>query len=98
MPGFPQSTHLPSFHHHSDVLKYLQEYANHYKLNQHIKCGILVDHVMPIPWDSAGDRNLLGEGTSGQFQDTVRWRVTATVVESGKKISEDYDAVLVCTG
>ena len=98
IPGFPYPTHLPSFPHHSDVLKYLQDYASYYQLNQHIKCGVVVEHVTPIPKDKADDGKSLSEGKSGQFQDSIKWRVTATLVGSGKRTSEDYDAVLVCTG
>ena len=31
-------------------------------------------------------------------RDTVRWRVTSVEIESGKRTSEEYDAVLICNG
>ena len=90
-------SHLPSYVHHADVLKYLQNYASHHNINQFIKFGTIVEKVKPIPhFRSSADR----EGVNGvkEFKDTVKWRVSSRDVKSGEETTEDYDLVLVCNG
>lgn len=108
-PGFPFPSYMKSFPYHYDVLKYLQEFASHYELNQFIKFGVHVEQIQPIPIGSDDSNSMTNKnvvpqdnGISfhnwGRFRDTVRWRVVAKDSESGQVTSEDYDAVLVCNG
>ena len=49
LPDFPFDSSLPSFVHHSDVLHYLEQYAEHYQLYQYIQFYSQVKKVTPIP-------------------------------------------------
>ena len=49
LPDFPFDSSLPSFVHHSDVLHYLEQYAEHYQLYQYIQFYSQVKRVTPIP-------------------------------------------------
>jgi len=40
-PDFPFDPKLPSFLSHTQVLKYLEDYTDQYKLNDHIKVNII---------------------------------------------------------
>lgn len=46
-PDFPMSNDI-SFPTHSDVLKYLHSYADHFDLNKNIKLNHLVYRVIPV--------------------------------------------------
>ena len=98
MPGFPYPSNLPSFLHHSEVLKHLQDYTTHFDLHQYITCGMLVEKVTPLPKENIKPEGKLNSDHCGQFADNVKWMVTTKNLESGEVISEEYDAVLVCTG
>ncbi len=62
-PDFSFPSHLPSFPHHCDVLKYLRDYASEYKLNQFIKFGTIVEQVTSVPL--AADGGGCGDGANG---------------------------------
>ena len=80
----PYEFSVPSFAHHSAILKYLQDYTQHFKLRQFIKFQTRVIQVLPV--DS-------GKEWTG-------WQVfTEPVgVASPEKQSQVFDAVLVCNG
>ncbi|XP_064409025.1 uncharacterized protein LOC102358281 isoform X2 [Latimeria chalumnae] len=83
-PGFPFGPHLPSFIHHSDVRRYLEEYAQHYGIGEHIKFQTLVELVKPV---------VRGEGSK------VLWEVTSRHLRGGNlTTSQRFDAVMVCSG
>lgn len=99
-PDFSFPSDLPSFVHHSKVLEYLQSYASHYRLNQFIRLGTVVDQVEPISITKAPEDHK-SEGVSENcegFEDSVKWQVTTQDVETGIRTCETYDAVLVCNG
>uniref|UniRef100_H3A574 Flavin-containing monooxygenase n=1 Tax=Latimeria chalumnae TaxID=7897 RepID=H3A574_LATCH len=54
-PGFPFGPHLPSFIHHSDVRRYLEEYAQHYGIGEHIK--LFTEYPLPISSSSTRSRS-----------------------------------------
>ena len=83
-PDFPYKFSAPSFAHHSEILKYLQDYTQHFKLRRYIKFQTRVIQVLPV--DS-------GKEWTG-------WQVfTEPVgVESSGKESQVFDVVLVCNG
>lgn len=98
-PGFSFPSNLRSFIDHSDVLKYLQDYASHYELNHCIRFGTVVEQVIPVPFDDQETSNLAPpEDDWGTFKDSIRWNVITRDVKSGQRISGLYDAVLVCNG
>nr|XP_006128359.1 flavin-containing monooxygenase FMO GS-OX-like 4 [Pelodiscus sinensis] len=45
-PDFPFAPSLPSFLHHSDVLAYLESYADHFHLRQHVRLWWRVEAVV----------------------------------------------------
>ena len=83
-PDYPYSFSIPSFPHHSAVLQYLQDYAQHFNLRQYIKFRTRVVQVVPV--DSE--------------KEWTGWNVsTETVGEtSPEKETQMFDAVLVCNG
>ncbi|XP_062979723.1 uncharacterized protein LOC134397201 [Elgaria multicarinata webbii] len=84
-PDFPFNPSLPSFLHHSDVLNYLESYAEHSGIQDHVQFQWQVDKVRP-GW----------KGTSSPSG----WDVTAKPrgPESAQHVTEHFDAVMVCTG
>ena len=109
-PGFPFPSDLPSFPYHYDVLKYLQDFTRHYSLDQFISFQTCVDEIKPVlvcDCDNVHENERTDIPTQldginfqnwGSFRNNVRWRVTSKDVESGRRTSEDYDAVLICSG
>ncbi|KAK7114066.1 hypothetical protein V1264_000192 [Littorina saxatilis] len=88
-PDFPFDKQLPSFIKHQDVLQYLEKYATHFNLLQHIKFETQVIKVQPIHCPKE-------QSPTGQDQ---KWEVTsAPVLDSKKSVTEEYDAVIVCNG
>lgn len=88
-PDFPFDKNLPSFVTHSDVLDYLERYASHFSLLQHIKFQTQVVKVEPISCEERGLKTGLGE----------RWEVTtAPVTDKDSCVTEQFDAVIVCNG
>ena len=107
-PDFPHASHLPSFPVHHDILKYLQQYANHFDLTQHIRFRTLVEQVIPVPKEEVNflERNGKSETSKDDrsrewkcFSDSnMLWRVITQNLESGERTSEDYDSIMVCNG
>lgn len=103
-PDFPFPSYLPSFPSHHDVLKYLQQYADHYDLTRCIRFGTLVEEVIAAPIRSEDEDGLDGSfqecnnQEQGFFNDSVRWKITTQDLESGERTLEYFDAVLVCNG
>ncbi|XP_072255478.1 uncharacterized protein [Pyxicephalus adspersus] len=83
-PDFAFDQSLPSFIHHSEVLKYLEEYTDRFSIQPHIKFNTQVVSVTPV----------LGEGRD----ENVSWDVTSQTQDSGDPVTERFDAIMVCVG
>ncbi|XP_076829339.1 uncharacterized protein LOC143475377 [Brachyhypopomus gauderio] len=87
-PDFPFAKHLPSFVHHTEVRKYLEQYCDHFGLRDHIQFDTMVDAVSPIKVE---------KGWKG-----LGWDITTSDISDGldrrKSTKDTFDAVLVCNG
>ncbi|XP_071497559.1 uncharacterized protein [Diadema antillarum] len=85
-PDFPFDSSLPSFIKHTDVLKYIEQYAQHFNLLKYIQFCKVVELVRPI--SSADDTK------------HVSWEVTVRDVRNlqSESTTEKFDAVIVCNG
>ncbi|XP_073479005.1 uncharacterized protein [Aquarana catesbeiana] len=83
-PDFAFDPSLPSFMHHSEVLKYLEDYTDRFSIRPHIKFNTQVVSVIPV----------LGEGKNSQ----VSWDVTFQTQDHGDLVTERFDAIMVCVG
>ncbi|XP_041093415.1 flavin-containing monooxygenase FMO GS-OX-like 4 [Polyodon spathula] len=84
-PDFPFEKRLPSFVHHSEVRRYLEQYCQHYRLREHIQFGTSVESVKPVATE---------KGWRG-----LAWDVTTSDVTGTKDTTtERFDAVMVCNG
>ncbi|XP_042209897.1 flavin-containing monooxygenase FMO GS-OX5-like isoform X2 [Homarus americanus] len=81
-PDFPFPSGEESFLHHSQVLQYLDSYAEHYNLHPHIKYGHFVEEVKPVKQDES----------------YTAWDITVRDLESKKVFTTTCDALLVCNG
>ena len=81
--GFPFPNQLPSYVHHSDFLKYLENFMHHYELEPYIQFNTKVTKIVP-------NRQPSCLGTA--------WDVTAQNLETGQAVTNTYDAVVVCNG
>ncbi|XP_041458803.1 flavin-containing monooxygenase FMO GS-OX-like 2 [Lytechinus variegatus] len=85
-PDFPFDSSLPSFVKHTDMLRYLEQYASHFDLLKYIQFNTLVESVRPVK--PSGDTK------------SITWEVRVRNLEnqeSGSTTSH-YDAVMVCNG
>ncbi|XP_078699761.1 uncharacterized protein LOC144926663 isoform X2 [Branchiostoma floridae x Branchiostoma belcheri] len=79
---FPFESSLQSYLSRQEVLQYLEGYAAHFGLNKYIQFQTRVDAVKPV-----------------QVNGTVKWSVTISdVTAPDKHRTEQFDAVMVCTG
>ncbi|XP_029652737.1 flavin-containing monooxygenase FMO GS-OX-like 2 isoform X2 [Octopus sinensis] len=88
--NFPYPENSPSFLHHSEVLAYLEDYANHFGLHQYIKFQTQVTLVEPCLAKSF-------------LPSPVKWKVTYKKYQESaemgaKEVSQIFDAVAVCNG
>ncbi|XP_068128224.1 uncharacterized protein [Hyperolius riggenbachi] len=83
-PDFAFDPSLPSFIHHSEVLRYLEDYADHFSIRPHIKFNTRVVSVSPVAVEGEGE--------------TVSWRVTSDTQGDDDPVTEEFDAVMVCVG
>nr|CAD7200030.1 unnamed protein product [Timema douglasi] len=79
---FPFHPTDQSFVHHSDVLKYLENYCNYYKLGEHIEFHVQVKSVSPLRL----------------MEDKIVWKVVVENVKTKKEATYDFDAIIVCNG
>jgi thioredoxin reductase len=77
-PDFPMPDAWPDYPHHSQVLSYLERYAEHFDLRPHIWFGTEVIRVHP---DGNGHWNVTTRGTGGGAERTQRY--AAVVVANG---------------
>ncbi|KPP71664.1 dimethylaniline monooxygenase-like, partial [Scleropages formosus] len=84
-PDFPFDKHLPSFVHHTEVRKYLEQYCDHFHLRDHIQFGTIVDLVKP---------KKVKDGWHG-----LAWDVTTSNgLDPSTSVTEEFDAVMICNG
>ncbi|KAM5170526.1 uncharacterized protein ACMZJ9_003428 [Mantella aurantiaca] len=83
-PDFSFDQSLPSFIHHSDVLKYLEDYTDTFSIRPHIKFNTRVVSITPV----------LEEGKNVECS----WEVTHQTQNAGDPVTERFDAVMVCAG
>ncbi|KAB7507516.1 Flavin-containing monooxygenase FMO GS-OX-like 1 [Armadillidium nasatum] len=81
-PDFPFKEGEKSFIHHTEVLQYLKDYADHFKL---------------IPWIKFRHRIELVEPVDPNNRYT-KWRITVKNLKDGSSSVSEYDAVIVCNG
>ncbi|XP_075062580.1 uncharacterized protein LOC142151135 [Mixophyes fleayi] len=82
-PDFPFDPSLPSFLHHSDVLKYLEAYTDHFSVRPHIQFNSRVVSISPV-----------GDVDCGH----VSWDVTVQYWGDERLLTQRFDAVMVCVG
>ncbi|KAM4675398.1 uncharacterized protein O3C94_008089 [Discoglossus pictus] len=83
-PDFPFDSSLPSFVHHSEVLRYLEKYADRFCIRPHIRFNCRVVSVFPV----------LGE----EKNDKVSWDVTFHTESASQPVTQRFDAIMVCVG
>eukprot|EP00092_Neocalanus_flemingeri_P004405 GFUD01004738.1.p1 GENE.GFUD01004738.1~~GFUD01004738.1.p1 ORF type:complete len:444 (+),score=154.01 GFUD01004738.1:36-1367(+) len=81
-PGFPFPAGKKSFVHHTEMTSYLQSYARHHQLDQHMVLNREVIRVTPT--------------TPGDPQ--TAWTVDLADTETGQTETEEADLVLLCSG
>ncbi|KAG8186358.1 hypothetical protein JTE90_026778 [Oedothorax gibbosus] len=82
-PDFPfKDCEGKSFVHHTQVLEYLQDYAENYGLYQHIKFHKMIENISPV----------------NPAADPFEWSVSFSDVVTKEKEIRIYDAVMVCNG
>ena len=87
-PDFPFPKDWPSFLHHTQVLKYLNDYATHFRLLHHVKFETRVVSVDPL----INDNN--------ENSEKSRWcRWSVEYQHNGcQEQRDEFDAVIVCNG
>ena len=88
-PDYPLPSKLPSFVGHRDVLKYLQSYADRFDIRKHIRFQCHVEHIDPISAIAAEKGSSVG---------STKWKIRLHDLVTGGKMSEEFDAVLICNG
>ncbi|XP_053320848.1 uncharacterized protein LOC128492350 [Spea bombifrons] len=83
-PDFSFAASLPSFIHHAEVLRYLEEYTDRFGVRPHIRFNCCVTSVAPV----------LGDGDSSR----VPWDVTSHARGEAHPVTQRFDAVMVCVG
>ncbi|KAL5012789.1 hypothetical protein ScPMuIL_011340 [Solemya velum] len=79
---FPMPQEYPVFIHNTYVMKYLDLYAENFKLKKYIKFQTEVLHV----------------SRADDFAQTGQWKVEIRDNKTGKQETKTFDGVLVCTG
>jgi hypothetical protein len=78
VPDFPMPDSWPDYPHHSQILSYLERYADHFNLRRHIWFGTEVVRVSPV----AGGRWEVTTRSSGGYTERTH-RYAAVVVANG---------------
>nr|XP_054769781.1 flavin-containing monooxygenase 5-like [Lytechinus pictus] len=79
---FPIPDDFPNYMHNRLVLKYYHLFCDRFDLRKYIHFHTKVDSAV----------------FADDFEETGQWKVKTTLQETGKSVTEIYDAVLVCTG
>ena len=83
-PDFPMPDDWPDYPHHGQLLSYLERYADHFGLREHIWFGTEAVRVEPVPENA--------NGRSGY------WDVTTRIGRGGAERTQRYAAVVVANG
>jgi cation diffusion facilitator CzcD-associated flavoprotein CzcO len=86
-PDFPMPDSWPDYPHHSQVLAYLERYADHFGLREHIWFGTEVTRVVPVD----GQWDVTISGARGGGADRTQ-RYAAVVVANGHNWSPKMPA------
>ena len=101
-PDFPFDPHHPSFLSFSDMLKYLQQYADYFQLTSLIQFNTTVVHVKPKGTECRpnpiGDKLYPSSGLRKQTFTFSQWSITTQNLITGQSTVETYDAVVICNG
>lgn len=84
-PDYPFNDDCPTFMHHTAVRKYIECYAEHFKLYPHIRFNMRVTSVLPSQMKSI----------ENSF---IKWRVQSRNLMQDNHVTEEFDAVVVCNG
>ncbi|GMT35859.1 hypothetical protein PFISCL1PPCAC_27156, partial [Pristionchus fissidentatus] len=79
---FPPEPTVANFMHNTHMCKYLEDYAENFKLAQYIKFHHKVLDIV----------------RAADYNETGKWNVTVKDLKSGDTTTEVFDGVLVCTG
>ncbi|KAK7500227.1 hypothetical protein BaRGS_00008450 [Batillaria attramentaria] len=79
---FPPAKEQPNFIPHARFLRYMRDYADHFRLTERIRYNTEVKKVT----------------RADDFADTGRWRVQSFDHKNGTARDEVFDAVMVCSG
>ena len=82
-PGLSYPSHLKSFPHHSEILKYLRSYSAKFGIDDIVQLNTMVTRVCPLKSADYGK---------------VTWEVTVKNVDDKKSYTSTFDAVVVCNG
>ncbi len=83
-PDFPFPDYVPAgYVHHSVILKYLEDYTEHFGLRPYIRLNTEVIKIVPRP---------------SSIVDGTVWQVTTKNVCTGEMDTMQYNAVFVCNG
>ncbi|GAB6027525.1 flavin-dependent monooxygenase [Chamberlinius hualienensis] len=79
---FPPPEDLPNFMHNKQIFQYLQSYAQHFNLNEHVKLG---HQVLRVEKDD-------------KFEENGQWKVTVANQKTNERSVVEASAVFVCSG
>ncbi len=79
-PSFPMPEALPHFPHHTEVARYLGDYADHWGVRDRIRFGAEVTAVAPVPAPAGGWEVRLADSSSHRYR--------AVAVASGARHGE----------
>src|SRR4029453_1719140 len=97
-PDSPRPDTWPDYPHHTQVLSYLERYAAHFGLSEHVWFGTDVVAVTPAE-EGPSDRLRAAAGRSdGPPSDGERWDVTTRSTGGGVSRPQRYAAVVVANG
>lgn len=82
-PDFQLPPGIPYFQHHSQVLKYLQDFVEHFRLKEHMHFNSIVKLVSRKP--SSDPRQ-------------PQWLIKTLNTQTLEENSSVFDAILICTG
>ena len=101
-PDFHFDPHLPSFIHHTEMAKYLQQYAVHFNLIPYIQFNTLVRSVKPV--DTVYTPPPVGDEFYGSCElprkgfSFTQWKISTENLITKTVNTEIYDAVVICNG
>nr|XP_054752099.1 uncharacterized protein LOC129257731 [Lytechinus pictus] len=81
-PDFPFDERLPSFIKHTDVLDYLQQYSDHFQLDNFIQFSTVVEMVRPIK----------------SSDDSITWEITVSNLRTRHRTTSIFHQIMVCNG